>query len=137
MDGVILTPLQRVYNSKGDIFHGIKKNDSGFCGFGEAYFTSVEFNVVKGWKKHTRMTLNLIVPVGEVKFVIFNGNEFYSVFLSPNNYQRLTITPGLWIGFKGLSNGLNLVLNVANIEHDSTEAINCELDDIKYDWDIL
>ena len=63
MDGVILTPLKQIYNSKGDIFHAMKKSDKGFNGFGEAYFSTILKGEIKGWKKHTRMTLNIIVPV--------------------------------------------------------------------------
>lgn len=134
MDGIILTPLRKICHPKGDIFHGLKKSDNGFVGFGEAYFSSVKFNEVKGWKKHTKMTLNLIVPQGEIEFVIFNGAKFTAVRLSQENYQRLTIPPKLWVAFKGVSREQNLLLNIASIEHDPEEAINCELNKIAYDW---
>ena len=96
MDGVMLTPLKQIQNPKGDIFHALKESDAGFSGFGEAYFSSVGFGEVKGWKKHIKMTLNLIVPVGEVEFVIYDdrldspsNGKFFTVILSANNYQRL------------------------------------------------
>ena len=81
MDGIILTSLKHIYNPKGDIFHAMKKSDNGYDGFGEAYFSTVNQNVIKGWKKHTKMTLNLIVPMGEIKFVVYNDNskDFFSV----------------------------------------------------------
>ena len=135
MDGVILTQLKQIYNPKGDVFHAMKKSDDGFDGFGEAYFSTIHEVDIKGWKKHTIMTLNLIVPVGTIKFVIYNekSKEFFSVVLSQNNYQRLTIKSGLWVAFKGLEKN-SMLLNLASIEHDPKEATNIDLEKIVYDW---
>lgn len=135
MDGVILTPLKQIHNPKGDVFHAMKKSDEGFDGFGEAYFSTVQKNDIKGWKKHTKMTLNLVVPLGEIEFIVYDDkkNEFFSVKLSQNNYQRLTVKQNLWMAFRGVDEN-NMLLNLASIEHDPQEAINLELDKIKYDW---
>ncbi|MCT7529552.1 WxcM-like domain-containing protein [Aliarcobacter cryaerophilus] len=135
MDGVILTPLKQIYHPKGDIFHAMKKSDIGFDGFGEAYFSTINQNDIKGWKKHTKMTLNIIVPVGNIEFVIYdeNSKEFFSTKLSHNNYQRLTVKAGLWMAFKGLDK-YNMLLNLASIEHDPNEAINIGIEEIKYEW---
>ena len=46
MDGVILTPLKKIHNLKGCVFHAMKKSDVGFDGFGEAYFSTVNKNKV-------------------------------------------------------------------------------------------
>ena len=135
MDGVVLTPLKQIKHPLGDLYHAMKKSDKDFSGFGEAYFATVNQGSAKGWKKHTEMVLNLIVPVGEIKFVIYNKDleEFYSVQLSQKNYQRLTIKPGLWVSFRGLGE-TNILLNVASIEHNPTESVNVDLEDIDYEW---
>ena len=135
MDGVVLTPLKKIYNSKGFIYHAMKKSDNEFHGFGEAYFSTIEKDCIKGWKKHTKMTLNLIVINGEIQFVIFckKTNLFFSVRLSRKNYQRLTISPGLWVAFKGLSKD-NVLLNLASIEHDPHEVESNALEKIEYKW---
>ena len=135
MDGVVLTPLKQIHNPKGDIFHAMKKSDVGFDGFGEAYFSTIHKNDIKGWKKHTKMTLNLVVPVGEIKFVVYNDEtkEFFSVELSQKNYQRLTIKAGLWVAFRGECED-SMLLNIASIEHDPSEAINLDISEIKYEW---
>ena len=52
MDGVIISPLKRIHHPKGEIFHAIKVSDDGFVGFGEAYFSFVNYNHIKAWKKH-------------------------------------------------------------------------------------
>ena len=141
MDGVVLSPLKQIDNPKGDIYHALKKSDISFQGFGEAYFTTVNSNEIKGWKKHTKMILNLIVPVGEIEFFIYDDREnsitkgeFFTIKLSQENYRRLTIGPGLWVAFKGCTKELNLLLNIASIEHDPDESINVDLKDIPYEW---
>jgi len=135
MDGVILTPLKQITHPKGDIFQAMKASDDGFSGFGEAYFSTVNQGEVKGWKKHSNMTLNLVVLSGEVKFVVYNMSHkmFYSVELSLNNYQRLTVCPGYWVAFKGVGES-NMILNLANIEHDPKESVNLDLNAIDYVW---
>ena len=135
MDGVILTPLKQIYTPKGDVFHAMKKSDNGFAGFGEAYFSTVNMGDIKGWKQHKEMTLNLIVTVGEVKFVIYDeiNEKFFNVTLSKNNYQRLTVKPNLWVAFQGVNEN-NILLNLASIEHNPDEAITKSLDDISYNW---
>ena len=133
MDGVILTPLKKISQPNGDIFHAMKVSDKSFFGFGEAYFTSVKQDKIKGWKKHTEMTLNLIVAVGKIQFAIYNNKGFFSVTLSKDNHQRLTVAPGLWVAFKGLSVE-NIALNLSNIEHDPNESINQDLNSFHFDW---
>ena len=135
MDGVILTPLKQIHNPKGDVYHAMKKNDEGFDGFGEAYFSTIHKGDIKGWKKHTKMTLNLVVPVGEIEFVVYNeiSKEFFAVKISQNNYQRLTVKAGLWMGFRGLQEN-NMLLNLASIEHDPLESENIDIYEISYAW---
>ena len=135
MDGVIVTPLKQIHNPKGDIFHAMKKSDDGFDGFGEAYFSTVHKGDIKGWKQHTKMMLNLVVPVGKIEFVVYdeNSKEFFNIELSQENYQRLTVTPNLWMAFRGLEEN-SMLLNLASIEHDPSEAVNIDLEEISYDW---
>jgi len=135
MDGIILTPLKQIHNSKGDIYHAMKKSDDGFDGFGEAYFSTIHKDDIKGWKKHTKMTLNLVVPFGEIEFVIYDENtkEFFSVKISQNNYQRLTVKSGLWVAFRGIQEN-SMLLNLASIEHDPDEANNVDISEINYVW---
>ncbi|WP_419770611.1 MAG: WxcM-like domain-containing protein [Candidatus Marinarcus sp.] len=138
MDKIIVTSLKQIHHPKGDIYHAMKKTDRGFEGFGEAYFSTINKNEIKGWKKHTQMTLNLVVPIGAIEFVIYDeeSKEFFSIKLSQNNYKRLTVKPTLWVAFRGIEEH-NMLLNLASIEHDPNEAINVVLSDIDYRWSKL
>jgi dTDP-4-dehydrorhamnose 3,5-epimerase len=141
IDGVILSPLKIIENPLGDVFHGMKSSDSGFTGFNEAYFSTINFNQVKPWKKHLQMTLNLIVPVGEIRFVLYDdrtnsgsNGQFIDISLSKKNYQRLTVPPGIWVSFKGIGNTLNLLLNIANLKHDPQEIVRAKINEFKFNW---
>ena len=139
IDGVMITPLKKIFNEKGNIYHCLKNSDPGFMGFGEAYFSSVTCGAVKGWNRHKNMTLNLIVAVGEVSFVICehikehrSKSKFFQITLSESNYHRLTIPPGLWVAFQGKGSNLNLILNIADSCHDTDELEKVELDIFPY-----
>ena len=142
IDGIITTPLKKIPHPKGNIFHCMKNIDNGYSGFGEAYFSTIKSGQIKGWNKHLKMTLNLIVPVGSVTFVVFDNRKrspskgyFQEVGLSSKDYNRLTIEPGLWIAFKGgIFKKENLILNIANLVHDPTEIVRKDLKQFKYDW---
>jgi len=133
MDGVTLTPLKKITHPKGSVFHAMKASDDGFCGFGEAYFSTVNKSDIKGWKKHSEMILNLVVVTGEIEFVVYDGSDFFNVKLSKDNYQRLTIKPNLWLAFIGLGDE-NILLNLASIEHNPNESESEKLDTFNYDW---
>ena len=130
IDGVRLTKLKKISHEKGDILHGLKASDDSYEGFGEAYFTSIHRDEVKGWKKHLSMTLNLIVPVGEVSFYVYDDNteETHEYRIGAGEYYRLTVQPGLWVAFQGRGDSLNPILNVGSIEHDPLESINTPLE---------
>ena len=140
LDDILVTPLQRVETVGGDVLHGMKQSDQGYDGFGEAYFSWVSVNSVKAWKRHTQMTMNVLVPVGKVQFVFrcLNSDgveEFRVEELGEDRYVRLTVPSGIWFGFRGLSTPQSLVLNIASIPHDPLEVERLLLSDINYNWD--
>lgn len=146
IDGVILTPLRQITHPKGDVFHAMKRTDPGFVSFGEAYFSSILCGLVKAWKRHSRMTLNLVCMVGKIHFVLYDGREGSPTFgnyleatLSPDKpelYRRITIPPGVWMAFVGIGEGKSMLLNVADIPHDPTEQVNIPVEesDIVFDF---
>ena len=57
------------------------------------------------------MTLNLTVPIGKVLFVFMDGNNnFREEIIGEKFYNRVTVPPGLWFGFKNLSRSKSLIL---------------------------
>lgn len=138
---VLITKLDVIDTPGGSVMHAMKESSIGYSGFGEAYFSQVNKGAVKAWKRHKKMTLNLMVPLGEVRFVLFDDREmlsaqFQEIIISKNNYCRLTVPPMIWMGFQGLSNGNSMLLNIADIEHDPNEVDRKEIEKINYNWSI-
>ena len=129
LDGVQITPLKKIHHEKGDVYHALKCTDESFSAFGEAYFTTINENEVKGWKQHTQMIMNLFVPAGKVGFYFYNPMISKSAFveIGPSFYARVTVQPLIWMAFKGRSAYLNLVLNIASTIHDPTESNNVDI----------
>lgn len=135
VDKIIVTPLNRINVAGGDVLHAIKKSDIGFVDFGEAYFSMIEKGSVKPWKRHLRMTLNLIVPIGMVRFVFVDDQGARrEEFIGMDRYVRLTVPPGIWFAFEGLSPQYSLLLNVADIPHDPDEIERKALGAYMNDW---
>ena len=141
ISGVTFTPLSIIDTDGGDVLHAMKSSDLGYGGFGEAYFSTIDSGAIKGWKCHQEMILNLVVPVGAVRFVIFDERsksntkgEFGEIILSRKKYGRLTVPPKLWVAFQGVNTQSSVVLNIANIPHDPYEAEHKMLEEIDYSW---
>ncbi len=136
LDRIQLTPLRRIPVAGGDVLHALKSTDAGFRGFGEAYFSIIEAGAVKAWKMHRRMTLNLVVPMGEVRFVFLAGSlqAKREETIGGSNYARLSVPPGIWFGFQGLAAPFSLILNVADIVHEPEETERKAPEEFAYDW---
>jgi dTDP-4-dehydrorhamnose 3,5-epimerase len=75
LDEILISKLTKINNINGDILKIIKKSDENFTEFGEAYLSSIKFKAIKGWKLHSQMIMNLVVPVGSVRFVFFLDDD--------------------------------------------------------------
>ncbi len=138
---IIVTPLDIIDTLGGDVMHVMKKSSVGYVDFGEAYFSNINCGVIKAWKRHKKMTLNIIVPLGKIKFVLFDDRvkskcRFQEFIISRDNYCRLTVPPMVWTGFQGMSGGDSMLLNIADIEHDSNEVDRLEIEKINYNWSV-
>lgn len=134
---VLVTPLARIPTAGGDVLHAMKQHDAGFADFGEAYFSWVDKGAVKAWKRHLRMTMNVVVPVGQVRFVfrVDDFDAFRVEEIGVARYVRLTVPPGIWFGFQGLSGPQSLVLNMANLPHDPNEVQRLATSEMEYGWE--
>tara|TARA_A100001388_G_scaffold277565_1_gene269522 strand:- start:4020 stop:4448 length:429 start_codon:yes stop_codon:yes gene_type:complete len=135
--------LKIIPTKGGDVMHALKASEESFKTFGELYFSWILPDTVKAWKKHKIMTMNLIVPIGLVKFVLFDdqvkNRRFHEIVIGnieeeKGFYKRLTINPNTWFGFKCISKCESLVVNCADIEHYPEEIVKADLESIPYNW---
>ena len=136
LDQIQMTQLKRIPTPGGDVLHALKSTEDVFHGFGEAYFSFVEPGVIKAWKEHLRMTMNLVVPVGLVRFVFHDSStvSFREEIIGESNYQRLTVPPKIWFGFQGVVTTPSLLLNLACISHDPAEVRRKTLAEVPFNW---
>ena len=141
INGLILTTMRIIDVTGGNVLRVMNTHEESCVGFGEAYFSTIEYNAIKAWKRHHQMTLNLIVPTGAVRFIMYDdrvnsatSGNFQEIILSTNKYYRLSVPPMVWMGFQGVGQNINMLLNIADIEHDDNEVDRMELHAIDYDW---
>ena len=73
---VIVSPLKKINNSKGDLYHIMRNFDEGYNGFGEVYISTINYLQIKAWKRHKKMISNIVVPIGQVKFIIADLRDY-------------------------------------------------------------
>ena len=115
--------LKKFKLEDGDVYHALKASESEYYGFKEAYFSTIKNNKIKAWKRHYKMTMNLVVPIGKVQFVFYdeNKNLLKNLMIGEENYSRITVPPMIWFGFKGVSLNTSYILNISNEIHDPLE----------------
>lgn len=135
MGKVIYSKINVISQDKGDIFKLLSNDSQGFDKFGEAYYSSINFNEIKGWKKHLKMQCILIPVSGDVDVVTFciESKQFEKYNLNIKDPYRLIIPPNIIFAFKG-NEASNCILNIGNILHEPEESITFNLDEFKYDW---
>jgi len=143
IEGVRVTPLRRIPDERGAVFHMLREDSEGFERFGEIYFSTVYPGVVKGWHLHHEMTLNYAVPVGMIKLVCFDDRpgspthgNVVELHVGELNYVLVTIPPLVWNGFKGTGTSAALVANCSTTPHrpDEIERMDPFGNDVPYDW---
>lgn len=143
IDGVVLTPLRQIFDERGKVMHMLREDSPVFSRFGEIYFSCTHPGAVKAWHLHKEMTLNYAVIHGEIKFVLFDDRvgsltrgEVQELFISPENYQLVTVPPMIWNGFKSVGEKTAIVANCATLPHNPDEIERRPAFDasIPYDW---
>lgn len=122
IENIKVTPIAPIHRIGGNILKIIDVNSPGFIAFGEAYFSLIEKDYTKGYKLHKRLTMNLVVPVGLVRFdfIDMEGSKRTEI-IGEKNYCRLTIPNNIWFSFTGLFAPVSLILNVVDLVHDPEE----------------
>ena len=79
IEGIKLTKIKNITTPNGSVLHALKYSENDLDIFAETYFSLIKKNRINGWKMHNEMSLNLIVPVGEVKFNFIDSFDSYHV----------------------------------------------------------
>ena len=143
IEGVLIKPLSVFSDGRGKVMQMLRSDAPFFKHFGEVYFSIVNPGIVKGWKRHLKMTQHFAVPVGNIKLVFYDNRENSStngeiqeIFIGTKNYQLVRIPPLVWYSFKAMGSKFALITNCTDLPHDPNEVINIDSFDkrIPYDW---
>jgi len=143
IEGVLIEPLEVFSDKRGKVMHMMRSDAPYFKRFGEVYFSTLNPGIIKGWKKHSKMTQHFAVPVGTAKIVLYDERkssiskgEIQEVILGLENYFLLRIPQGVWYSFKALNNSYAMVANCTDIPHDPNESVSIGIFDIRipYKW---
>ena len=120
------TILKEIKGDLGSVFKFLSIDSKNYTRFGEAYFSSVKFNSIKGWNKHKEGDCNLVVTAGKIEFLIAqnlsDSSCFESYTLNSEKLSCLYIPKETWFAFKGYGEN-NLLLNLLSIKHNTKELV--------------
>lgn len=145
IEGVVISPLRQIFDERGKVMHMLREDSPVFSRFGEIYFSCTHPGAIKAWHKHKEMTLNYAVIFGQIKFVLYDDRkgsptqgELQELFISPENYQLVTVPPLVWNGFKAVGGQTAIVANCATLPHSPSEIERRPATDssIPYDWEV-
>lgn len=137
--------LKMIPDERGRLMEMLRCDDAIFQKFGQVYMTAVYPGVVKGWHFHKIQTDHFVCVKGMIKLVLHDTrpasptkgetNEF---FIGEHNNTLVTIPPGVLHGFKGISEGEAIVINIPTEPYNAANPDEYRLDahdpSIPYDW---
>lgn len=122
-------------NNKGNVLRAFRSKEEKIGKFGEVYLSWINKGAIKGWKLHKKMHMNLVVPIGLVRFVFYKDNKFKEIIIGEKKYFRIYVPNKIYFAFQNLSKKKSLVINYSNIIHQNIdETINKNLKKISYQW---
>lgn len=143
IQGMIVKPLTRFTDERGDFREILRHTDPGFQGFAQVMSSIVYEGIAKAWHLHKKQTESMTVLHGVAKFAFADRREnspsFGRVedFLvdSRANPLLFTVPPGVAHGYR-IVHGPGVVLYVANQVYDPADQFKIPHDsaDIGYEW---
>jgi dTDP-4-dehydrorhamnose 3,5-epimerase len=137
-----VTQIESIADHRGSVIKVISEDSTNFAGFGELYFSTVKTGVIKAWRRHKQMTVNLMLVTGKVRLVVLESLDHepeLDLVLDAQQRKLVTIEPGKWYGFQGLSDAEAMLMNFANIKHEDLEVERLDHDaaGVSYTWATL
>ncbi|MFS1512933.1 dTDP-4-dehydrorhamnose 3,5-epimerase family protein [Chengkuizengella sp. SCS-71B] len=125
MDEIEIMSLKKVTNEKGFLMEVQRNDDAEFPGFGQAYITATNPGVIKAWYRHRKQIDQITLIRGELLLVLYDTrensisfNQIKEIYIVEKDPLLVQIPPGVWHGFKTLSNDPAILLHMNNIAYD-------------------
>lgn len=126
--GLRVKPLHVVADERGRLVEVLRSDDPDFERFGQVYVTTAYPGVVKAWHRHRRQTDFLAVISGMAKIGLYDGRsdsptygQTMEIYAGIYNPILVKIPPGVWHGFKCISDEECIVVNVPTELYDRSK----------------
>jgi dTDP-4-dehydrorhamnose 3,5-epimerase len=147
IDGVSIKPLRVIPDERGRLMEMLRCDDPQFEKFGQVYMTTNYCGVVKAWHAHSKQADNVTCVYGMIKLVLWDGRpnsstreELQEIFIGQDNPCLVHIPPGVYHGWKGISPGESLTINLVTEPYNylQPDEIRRPWNDpeIGYDWEV-
>ncbi len=148
INGVSTQKLRLIPDERGRLMEILRSDWPVFKKFGQVYMTTNYPGVVKAWHYHTKQTDMVACVKGMVKLVLFDGREgspthreVNEFFVGEHNPTLVVIPPGVYHGWKCISESESVVINcpdeLFDYEHPDEHRAPYDDPNIPYDWDIV
>lgn len=139
--------LKVIPDERGRLTEMLRSDDDLFIKFGQCYMTTTYPGVIKAWHYHKIQTDNFVVVNGMFKVALYDTRddsptkgEVNEFFIGDFNPMLLQIPPGVYHGWKCISEREGVVVNVStdtyNYKEPDEYRLPFDTDEIPYDWDI-
>ena len=148
IDGVSANALRLIPDERGRLMEIMRSDWPIFKKFGQVYMTTNYPGVVKAWHYHTKQTDHVACVKGMVKLVLYDGREgsptyreVNEFFIGEHNPKLIVIPPGVYHGWKCISESESVVVNCPDdlFDYENPDEHRAPYDDpnIPYNWDIV
>jgi dTDP-4-dehydrorhamnose 3,5-epimerase len=126
----------------------LRSDDPDFRKFGQVYVTTNYPGVVKAWHYHKIQTDNIACVKGMIKIVLYDARENSATFgvvneffIGEHNPVLLIVPPGIYHGWKCVSESESMVMNVPtelyNYQNPDEYRLPFNTEEIPYNWEIV
>ncbi|HEX6208705.1 MAG TPA: dTDP-4-dehydrorhamnose 3,5-epimerase family protein [Actinomycetota bacterium] len=148
IEGVWVKDLRFIPDERGRLIEILRSDDEGFRKFGQVYMTTTYPGVVKAWHLHKVQDDNFCCLKGMVKLVMYDARDasptkgtINELFIGDHDPKLVRVPPGVYHGWKGVSEEEAIVLNVPTepYNHEAPDEYRAAWNtpDIPYSWDIV
>ena len=145
IEGVAVKPIRVTADERGRVIEILRSDDPLFERFGQVFVSTAYPGVVKAWRRHKKQTSFLAVISGMAHVALYDSREdsptFHEVYdfcAGVHHPVIARIPPGVWYGYKCVSESECVVMNIpsrvrSNAEPDEERA-PAHGGDIPFDW---
>ena len=146
--GVITHKLRLIPDERGRLLEIIRKDEPHYLPIAQVYMTTNYPGVVKAWHYHKKQSDQMTCVKGMVKVVLYDARddsptkgEVNEFFVGEHNPMLIRIPPGVYHGWKCVSEGESVVVNCPDqlYDYQNPDEHRAAHDDpsIPYKWEIV